>query len=111
MNALAESGKNVERVMQFDTVKNILLKPIDMRTNIECKTLASQIREIEFFKERTKEGQKLSLRNRDIEQISSGLEYLELPKNATVMRYGEEGDKFYLILKGKVSVWIPMKHA
>ena len=26
------------------------------------------------------------------------------------MRYGDEGDLFYLILKGKVSVWVPVPH-
>ena len=26
------------------------------------------------------------------------------------MRYGEQGDKFYLILKGRVSVWVPVPH-
>ena len=26
------------------------------------------------------------------------------------MRYGEEGERFYLILKGKVSIWVPVPH-
>ena len=24
------------------------------------------------------------------------------------MRYGEEGDQFYLLLQGKVSIWVPV---
>ena len=26
------------------------------------------------------------------------------------MRYGEEGERFYLILRGKVSIWVPVPH-
>ena len=26
------------------------------------------------------------------------------------MRYGEDGDRFYLILRGKVSIWVPVPH-
>ena len=61
--------------MKLDTVKNILDKPPEQRAASELKTLAKQIREIKFFKERTKEGQKLALRDRDIEMICSGMEY------------------------------------
>ena len=62
--------------MKLETVTNILLKPPEQRTPGELKTLSKQIREIKFFKERTKEGQKLALRDKDIEIICSGLEYL-----------------------------------
>ena len=27
------------------------------------------------------------------------------------MRYGEEGDRFYLLLKGTASIWVPVPHA
>ena len=53
----------------------------------------------------------MQLKDKDIELICSGLEYQQLPKNAAVMRYGEEGERFYLILKGKVSIWVPVPHA
>ena len=48
------------------------------------------------------------MRDKDIEIICGNLDYLELPKNAAVMRYGEEGDQFYLLLQGKVSIWVPV---
>ena len=35
---------------------------------------------------------------------------MQLPSNSTVMRYGEEGDKFFLILQGRVSIWVPVRH-
>ena len=60
----------------LETVRNILLKTPEQRGHQELKTLTRQVREIKFFKERTKEGQKLALSNKDIELICSGLEYL-----------------------------------
>ena len=42
-----------------------------------------------------------------IEQISIHLRHEFIPKNNLVCRYGEHGEKFYIILKGKVSFFIP----
>lgn len=58
--------------------------------------------DISFFKER-------KLKTPDLNEVCGGLEYASYPNNSFVLRYGEVGDKFYIILKGKVSVWIPMK--
>jgi CRP-like cAMP-binding protein len=42
-----------------------------------------------------------------IEQISIHLRHEFIPKNNLVCRYGEKGEKFYIILKGKVIFLIP----
>ena len=42
-----------------------------------------------------------------IEQISVHLRHEYIPKNNLICRFGEKGDKFYIILKGKISFLIP----
>ena len=42
-----------------------------------------------------------------IDQISIHLRHEYMPKNNLVCRFGEKGDKFYIILKGKISFLIP----
>ena len=42
-----------------------------------------------------------------IEQISIHLRHEFIPKNNLVCRYGEKGEKFYIILKGKVTFLVP----
>lgn len=40
--------------------------------------------------------------------VCNGLQYAYVPKDSFVIRYGEQGDSFYIILKGTVSVWAPV---
>ena len=42
-----------------------------------------------------------------IEQISIHLRHEFIPKNNLVCRYGERGEKFYIILKGKITFLVP----
>lgn len=37
------------------------------------------------------------------------IQFESIPKKKNVFRYGDYGDKFYIILKGKVSVHVPIK--
>ena len=57
--------------------------------------------DIEFFKQR-------KLKAHEINEVCNGLEYQCMPKNSFVLKYGQEGDLFYIILKGRCSVWIPV---
>ena len=41
-------------------------------------------------------------------EICSRLEYLPKPKDSLVVKYGDKGDLFYIILRGRVSVWVPV---
>ena len=49
----------------------------------------------------------LALSENLIEQISKHLRHEFIPKNNFVCRFGERGEKFYIILKGKVSFLVP----
>ena len=42
-----------------------------------------------------------------VEQISMHLRHEFIPKNNLICRYGEKGEKFYIILKGKVEFMVP----
>ena len=57
--------------------------------------------DISFFKER-------NMKRMEMNEVCAALEYDCVPKNSKVIRYGEEGDSFYIILKGDVSVWVPV---
>lgn len=56
---------------------------------------------IAFFKNR-------KLKPAALNEVCGGLQYLKLTENSNVIHYGDVGDKFFIILKGTVSVWIPV---
>ena len=51
--------------------------------------------------------QNVNISDNLIEQISIHLRHEFIPKNNLVCRYGERGEKFYIILKGKVTFFVP----
>lgn len=59
---------------------------------------------ISFFKQR-------KMRVQDVTEICSSLQYEYKPKSSVVIRKDEEGDLFYIILRGRVSVWVPIINA
>ena len=50
----------------------------------------------------------MSLLKDSASKAAREIEYACQPKNSFVIRYGEAGDLFYIILRGRVSVWVPM---
>lgn len=48
------------------------------------------------------------MKDRDILDIVYGLQYERQGQGFATTRYGEKGDTFYIILKGKCSVWLPV---
>lgn len=41
-------------------------------------------------------------------EVCGGLQYESHPSDSFIIHYGDRGDKFYIILKGSVSVWLPV---
>ena len=40
--------------------------------------------------------------------ICQGLEYQECLDGEIIFNFGDEGDKFYLVVDGRASVWFPV---
>lgn len=55
---------------------------------------------IEFFKER-------KIKPKDLVDICQRLKYEVVSAGKNVIQFGEYGDKFFVILSGEVSVWLP----
>lgn len=77
----------------------ILKKNPDFRTEKDLNILVPLIREIQFFKSR-------QIQNNHLVDICTELRYELIPANDFVFYQGDYGDKFYVILKGKVQVLI-----
>ena len=45
--------------------------------------------------------------NQELNEIANSLNYQYVTANESVFRYGDEGDRFYFLLRGKCSVHIP----
>ena len=43
-----------------------------------------------------------------MKEVSRSLKYLRIAPLAYAVKYGDIGDQFFIILRGKVSVWLPV---
>ena len=67
----------------------------------DVNELAKILKKIKFFEERK------IVEEEDLREIARCLTFETFQRNDVIINYQEEGDKFYLILKGQVSVMIP----
>ena len=58
------------------------------------------INDIKFFKQR-------NIKQNELVELVSAFKFEEFEAGEDVINHGESGDKFYIILKGKVKVMIP----
>lgn len=56
---------------------------------------------IAFFNDR-------KMKQHEINEVCIGLQYEAHGNDSFIINYGDFGDKFYIILKGTVSVWLPV---
>eukprot|EP00347_Sterkiella_histriomuscorum_P023290 403335214 len=85
---------------KFELIKGILNKPSNLRNDHDLEKLVPLIKTIEFFYQR-------DIKDADFPDIVQCLTYEHIEKGNDVFEYNSMGDKFYIILKGTVSVWIP----
>jgi len=80
----------------------ILKKPFHRRCDHDLHQLIPFVRDIKFFQERA-----THIKAQDFPDVVQSLHHEEFEGGEYVMHWGELGDKFYIILRGKVKVLIP----
>ena len=97
---------------------NDIIEPVDLclkaldslpkqRNNEYLNHIISYLKSLPNFMNILSKEKNMKLSENLIEQISLHLRHEFIPKNNIVCRYGEKGEKFYIILKGKVNFLIP----
>lgn len=84
----------------YRDLKTILQKPQQQRSKEELQDVENIISNHQFFKKNIKSRE-------HCEQIVQLMHFEECQEFQNVINYGEKGDKFYIILKGLVSIKIP----
>lgn len=88
--------------LKLEKIKDILIRDQNSRKSDDIKLLSSIISSIKFFD--SLKNYKLILR-----ECSMYLTYEFIPKNRWVFKEGDFGDKFYILVKGEVSVQISVR--
>ena len=86
----------------FEKMKQVLVKRRTDRSVEDLKFLSQQFKNYKFFKE-------LGIVRKEMIEICNSLDFEMQESDSYVMKHGDEGDSFKLVIKGKVTVWIPMK--
>ena len=93
-----EEEKNLKLL---NRTKEILYKESKSRTILEKKALSKYlIKNFEYFKRMSNEETKL-------DKISGVLKVVKFKPNEPIIKYGDNGDTFYLVLDGKVGIYRP----
>ena len=79
-------------------IKNILSKAPNRRIQTDIDELVGLVHEIKFFKDRK------DIKPQDFRELVTAIQYTEIEQGKSVIKYGEPGENFFIILSGKVSV-------
>ena len=77
------------------------------RDSESLQFIVSYLKSLSSFMNIISKEKNLKISENLIEQISIHLRHEFIPKNNLVCRYGERGEKFYIILKGKITFLVP----
>eukprot|EP00347_Sterkiella_histriomuscorum_P021256 403334649 len=95
-----QQSKQSRQQSALEKLIGILQKGSRTRTDRDLQHLVPLIKEIQFFKER-------DIKDQDFVDIVSCLTYESCQAQDNVFEWDTNGDKFYIILEGVVSVMIP----
>ena len=101
------SQKNSNILTPVDLCLNALNTLPRQRDHETLQYIISYLKTLTNFMNVISKEKNMKLSEKIIEQVSIHLQHQFIPKNNIVCRYGEKGDTFYIILKGKVIFLIP----
>ena len=81
-------------------IKKTLSKPFQQRSEGELNHIVSLLKKVQFFKDKP-------ISNESMLELAQSMKFERLQGMQNCMNFGEKGNKFYIILKGVVSVQIP----
>jgi hypothetical protein len=84
------------------SIISVLEKPVDERTQDEVDLLVVLIKNLEFFKTR-------EIKDKYYPEIVACFKIEKHKSESIVFNKGDQGNRFYVIIKGTVSVLIPNK--
>ena len=87
-----------------DYIISLLQKPGKTRTKNEIRIISEYLSEKYDYFKKIKENSEIE----KLEKICSVIKYETFNKDETIISYGEEGDKFYILLNGKVNLYRPI---
>jgi hypothetical protein len=93
--------KTAKEELDSDLIRSILELPTARRSQYQHQQLVVFFSQLTFFRERDTNLRALS-------DFVSKFELLYLPASKCVMKHGDSGDLFYIILRGQVSIWLPI---
>ena len=99
-----KNDEKIKKKTSEDHIIEVLKKEKHQRTKLEIKYITNILSEkIDYFKKLKDDGQISKS-----EKIVSVLNLEKYNPNQYIMKFGEEGDKFYIVLKGKVALYKPI---